>query len=219
MKKLNSILRILSGLLPTSALTLSIGLAGLAVSLSMSPAAHAGIDLPYKRTIIAPINVSGLKNWIGNYMTVYYAVYTSSGSIINQDPNKIALVLVRVQKQNIPITSDSLSIESVAFSKISTDPEMSKANLYPSYNRVVFVVHQEKDFSWQNAGADAPSLIPMGIKDTGNHTKIATAVVSSQEIQIKNGEKVVSPLEEVAPMEPINLNLATTIKLMEFLEK
>lgn len=89
-------------------------------------------------TSVNAIDLKGLGNHIGKYLSVYYARGTRAS--ISLSSSQIHMSEVKI-KLTMPITSDTVSIRKF---------DLPRSGFFLAYNIIVFVVHREKDFIWQN---------------------------------------------------------------------
>jgi hypothetical protein len=168
-------------------------------------------DLPFQMTHIAPLKLKGLKQWQGFYLTAYYAAHSVSNNIISADPNMLNLLVIRSKQESLPITGDTVGLPMTSFKKINTDPELIKANIYPAYTMIVFVIHKQSQFTWINSGTNFDERLPLGLKDSGVYSKSATTVIRREDVRAQNAEFVGA----TAPAMPaLEIDLSNMVRIM-----
>ena len=171
-------------------------------------------DLKFKPVQIKPIEVTGLSKWKGKFLTVYYAAHTVNDSLINTDANRIHIAVVRAAQESLTIDSDTLLLPSQILYKTSTNPALLPANIYPHYTAIVFVIHDKPNFSWQNEKEGLlSSRIPLGLKETENHEKIATSLIHRDSIRSQNAEY--KPEDPIIGDTTLKVNLSNVQRISE----
>ena len=97
-----------------------------------------------KADTVSGLQMKGLGNYVGKYLTVYYAI--GGRATINTEGDQIHLRNVKAKK-TIQITSDVVSLPSV---------DIPRTGFMFPYNIIVFSVHGTADFRWVNADGSTP---------------------------------------------------------------
>lgn len=111
--------------------------------LMMSQVAFAQTENPGNTTVNA-IELKGLGNKKGMYLSVYYAL--GKRATIFTDPRQLSLREVKV-KRTLPITDDAVLLPKV---------DLSRSGIFLAYSIIVFVVHREPTFVWENTNGSRP---------------------------------------------------------------
>ncbi len=116
----------------------------------------------------------------GKYLTVYYG-YGSPGSLKNQD-DQITIREVR-EKRTYKITGSVLKVAQVALKKVPINT---------AYSIVVFVIHDDLDFTWLNGDRSGPDGgLPKGETVTSNKKSYDSDYLSVVEIDtLKEEQKI-----------------------------
>jgi hypothetical protein len=127
-----------------NALILLIGVALMTGALSQDKSEAARLEK------LPALEVQGLKDYRGQYLTVYYAI--GSRPFISPDDSKITLSQVK-EARSVYITDDSIKL---------TSTEIEKEGFRPSYNIVMFIVSKQPNYSWVNADGTVPQGLSEG---------------------------------------------------------
>ncbi len=147
-------------LLFVNALILLIGVALMTGALSRDKSEAARLER------LPALEVQGLKNYRGQYLTVYYAI--GSRPFISPDDSKINLSQIK-EARSVYITNDTIKL---------TSTEIEKEGFRPSYNIVMFIVSKEPNYSWVNADGS----IPLGL--TGGKNSSFSVISSLNKTKI-----------------------------------
>jgi hypothetical protein len=93
---------------------------------------------------VGGLQMKGLGNYVGKYLTVYYAI--GGRASINTQGDQIHIRKVKAKK-TIQISGDTVTLPPV---------EIPRVGWFLPYNIMVFVVHDGADFRWVNADATIP---------------------------------------------------------------
>lgn len=117
----------------------SLNFAGLAALVSLVSALVLNRSAGAARVDVVPrINVQNLESFQGKYLQVLYTVgrYPTFPTSLNQ------IQVIQIKSQfSLPIVSDALSLPAVS---------VEKQGLFPTYNLVILIVTDQKDFRWEN---------------------------------------------------------------------
>ncbi|GIL16522.1 MAG: hypothetical protein BroJett040_02730 [Oligoflexia bacterium] len=79
----------------------------------------------------------------GQYLTVYFGI--GARAAISTNSNQVTLKKIRKKIDNIQITSASAHVPGV---------DIPRTGFYQPYNLIVFVIHSQPNFNWQNIETD-----------------------------------------------------------------
>ena len=111
------------------------------------------------------LRAKGLGNFVGQNLTVYYAVGKKAS--IATEPSQIHISEVKV-KTTVAITAGDVVLPQVQI------PLMG----FTSYNMIVFVVHPQGPFRWVNVNGEIP------VNETSSGSNVYTAIQSSSKNDI-----------------------------------
>lgn len=93
---------------------------------------------------VNPIQLHGLQNYKGKYLTVYYGL-GSRGSLTTSE-DQITLREVK-EKRSFQITDEALNIPEI---------NLKRSNVFIPFNIIVFVIHDGPNFTWINGNSSVP---------------------------------------------------------------
>jgi hypothetical protein len=97
-----------------------------------------------KADTVSGLQMKGLGNYVGKYLTVYYAI--GGRATINTEGDQIKLRKVKAKK-TIQITGDVVNLPSI---------DIPRTGFMFPYNIIVFSIHNTADFRWVNADGSIP---------------------------------------------------------------
>jgi len=152
-----------------NALTLIIGIGLMSGSFSQRNAEAARFET------VPSLNISGLGNFRGQYLTVLYVV--GSRPFISTDASQITLNQIKDSK-TVNIAADAMAFPSV---------QVEKEGVRPSYNMILLIVSPQPNFSWVNADGS----LPQGMVNSGNRQATLMNALNKSDIDAfiaTNGE-------------------------------
>lgn len=115
------------------------------------------------------LRVKGLGNFVGQNLTVYYAVGKKAS--IATEPSQIQISEVKVK------TTVAISAGDVILPQVQV-PLMNVS----SYNMIVFVVHPRGPFRWVNVNGEVP------VNESSSGSNVYTAIQSASKNDIDNAK-------------------------------
>jgi len=97
-----------------------------------------------KADTVNSLQMKGLGNYIGKYLTVYYAL--GSRAVINTEGDQVRLRSVK-SKMTVQITNDIVTLPAI---------NLPRSGFILPYNIIVFSIHNTADFRWVNADGTIP---------------------------------------------------------------
>ncbi|MGZ3770994.1 MAG: hypothetical protein ACXVCP_04475 [Bdellovibrio sp.] len=140
--------------------TLLIGLGLLSGSVSYRNAQAARFET------IPSLQVNKMGNYVGQYLTVLYAV--GARPFISTDQTQINISQVK-EARTVYISADSMMLPKV---------QVEKEGFRPSYNMVVFVISPKSNYSWTNADGS----LPQGMDPSNYHLSSLISAVNKTEV-------------------------------------
>ena len=124
----------------------------------------------------------------GKYLTVYYG-YGSPGSLKNQD-DQITIREVR-EKRTYKINASPMKLSQVALKKVAINT---------AYSIIVFVIHDEPDFTWFNGDRSGPQAgLPKGETVSKNTKFYDTDYLSVVEVEtLKEDQQIDNKDSEIS---------------------
>lgn len=122
-------------------------LGAMALALSLATAPEAALAQAPAETVSA-IQLSQLQGYQGKYLTVLYAVATKP--LVSVDDRQLNITEIKHAVGGIPIRSAQVELPAVS---------LPIQGFRPGYNFVVFVVHSQPKFAWQNANGTVPQNV------------------------------------------------------------
>jgi hypothetical protein len=92
-----------------------------------------------KADTVSSLHLTGLGNYVGKHLTVYYAL--GARASINTEDDQLKLRSIKLKK-TFTITGDTMTLPAV---------ELQRTGVILPYNIIVLVVHKTADFRWVNA--------------------------------------------------------------------
>jgi hypothetical protein len=113
----------------------------------------------------APVEIRGLSQYRGMYLTAHYAVSSAAGMAL--DPGQVSISQIYVVVPDLLINQDNLSLppQEIVWSGISKP------------NSLVLVIHRQAQFHWINGDGSAPvysATFPAG----ANASRVTSSTIS-----------------------------------------